>query len=417
LSSLIEQSGDAIDVNFIARNNFNNNAYRGNYRPFPNNSSNNYGGSYGNSSYNNNWNTSDLANSIKEFISTQKAFNTTIEEKLNKIEDMSRRIDRLSHDVENLKMKAFVPRVEESIKALYVSMDESKKRTAMLKAKREMLENVFSGDCFDKNDEDLKMIGSTPLDYLFSKIEIVDKGTGHDPTSIGRCPEIFENKNRVEKFAKSWHEEVKTLSSDAPTTPLDFKDFNYDNCSLIECIFLLQSMVSSPHDYEQNKAFTKHIVDAMMKAFEDKLNLEISIPRKMHDEWEPTIKVKIKNYECFALCDLGASVSTIPKSLCDVLGLTDFEECSLNLHLEDSTFKKPMGQINDVLILANSNYVPVDLIVLDIVCNPSCPIILGRPFLRAIGVVIDMKEGNIKFQFPLRKGMEHFPRNKIRPPY
>ena len=30
---------------------------------------------------------------------------------------------------------------------------------------------------------------------------------------------------------------------------------------------------------------------------------------------------------------------------------------------------------------------------------------LGRPFLRTIGVVIDMKEGNIKFQFPLRKDM------------
>ena len=39
------------------------------------------------------------------------------------------------------------------------------------------------------------------------------------------------------------------------------------------------------------------------------------IPRKLHDEWEPTIKVKIKYYECNALCDLGASVSTIPKSL------------------------------------------------------------------------------------------------------
>ena len=37
------------------------------------------------------------------------------------------------------------------------------------------------------------------------------------------------------------------------------------------------------------------------------------------------------------------------------------------------------------------------------------PIILGRPFLRIIGAVIDMKEGNIKFQFPLMKGMEHFP--------
>ena len=87
------------------------------------------------------------------------------------------------------------------------------------------------------------------------------------------------------------------------------------------------------------------------------------------------------------------------------------------MHLADSTIKKPMGRINDVLILANRNYVPIDFIGLDIDCNPSCPIILGRPFLRTIDAVIDMKEGNIKFQFPLRKGMEHFHRTRIRPPY
>ena len=120
---------------------------------------------------------------------------------------------------------------------------------------------------------------------------------------------------------------------------------------MIECISLLQSMINSPHAYEVNKAFTKHIVDAMMKALEEKLELEVSIPRKLHDEWEPTIKVKIKNYECFSLCDLGASVSTIPKSLCDVLGLTDIESCSLNLHLVDSNIKKSLGRINDVLLL------------------------------------------------------------------
>ena len=60
---------------------------------------------------------------------------------------------------------------------------------------------------------------------------------------------------------------------------------------------------------------------------------------------------------------------------------------------------------------------PIDFIVLDIDCNPTCPIILGRPFLRTIGAVIDMKERNIRFQFPLRKGMEHFPRKKIKLPY
>ena len=181
-------------------------------------------------------------------------------------------------------------------------------------------------------------------------------------------------------FCKSGFGEVKILASDAPTT-LDYKDFNYDSCSLVECISLLQSMLNSPNAYEQNKAFTKHIVEAMMKSYEEKLEMEVSIPRKLYDEWEPTIKVKIKDYECNALCDLAASVSTIPKTLCDVLGFTNIDECSLNLHLVDSTIKKHLGRINDVLILANRNYVPIDFIVLDIDCNPSCPIILGRPFL------------------------------------
>ena len=109
------------------------------------------------------------------------------------------------------------------------------------------------------------------------------------------------------------------------------------------------------------------------------------------------LKLKLKDHECYALCDLGASVSTIPKTLCDLLGFRDFDDCSLNLHLADSTIKKPMGRINYFLIVANRNYVPVDFIVLDIDCNPSCPIILGRPLLRTIGAIIDMKEGNIRF--------------------
>ena len=48
-STLIDQNNDLVDVNFVSRNNFNNNVYRGNFnpRPFPGNSSNNYGNSYG----------------------------------------------------------------------------------------------------------------------------------------------------------------------------------------------------------------------------------------------------------------------------------------------------------------------------------------------------------------------------------
>ncbi len=140
------------------------------------------------------------------------------------------------------------------------------------------------------------------------------------------------------KIGKTGIEEVKTSHSNDPTV-LDFKEFNSDNCSLIDCISLLQSVLNSPHAYSQNKAFTKHIVDALMQSYEEKLELEVSIPRKLNDEWEPAIKIIIKDHECFALCDLGASVSTIPKTLFDILDFHDLDDCSLNLHLADSTIK------------------------------------------------------------------------------
>ena len=100
-----------------------------------------------------------------------------------------------------------------------------------------------------------------------------------------------------------------------------------------------------------------------------------------------------------------------------MLDLKPFDPCSFGLHLVDSSVKKPLGRIDDVLIVVNDNYVPVDFLVMDIECDPSCPIILGRPFLRTVGAVIDMKEGIIRFQFPLKKGMEHFPQKKIKVPY
>ena len=171
-------------------------------------------------------------------------------------------------------MKFFVAKVDESIKALYVSMDGSNKRTAMLRAKRELLEKAFSSDYFHKSDEDLKMIGVSSIDSLFSKVNIDEKGTREESSLGRRRPNILEGGNLVEKNDESGFEEVKTLASDVPTL-LDYKDFNYDSCSLIECISLLQPMINSPNAYEQNKAFTKHIVDAMMKALEEKLELEV----------------------------------------------------------------------------------------------------------------------------------------------
>lgn len=142
------------------------------------------------------------------------------------------------------------------------------------------------------NDEDLKVIGIYSIDSLLSNVKIDDKGTGEELTLARRPPNNLEG----ESLDESGFGDVKALTSDVPTI-LDYKNFNYDSFPLVYCISLLHSMINSPHAYEQNKAFTKHIIDAMMKSLEENLELEVLIPRKLHDEWEPTIRVKIKNCE------------------------------------------------------------------------------------------------------------------------
>jgi hypothetical protein len=95
-----------------------------------------------------------------------------------------------------------------------------------------------------------------------------------------------------------------------------------------------------------------------------------------------------------------------------MFGLPPLENCYFDVPLTDVAKKKSLGRTNDVLIMVNNNLVPVNFLFLDIECNASCPIILERPFLRTICAIIDMKEGTIKYQFTLKKGMEHFPRKR-----
>jgi hypothetical protein len=190
-----------------------------------------------------------------------------------------------------------------------------------------------------------------------------------------------------------------------------FNDFDIDGCNISEVILFLQKLALSRNASSMNVAFTKHITNALMQIREEKLKQKVSIPKKLEDGWEPIIDMNVNDFDCHALCDLGASISIMPRKIYDMLGLPPLENCYFDV-LADVAKKKPLGRINDVLIMVNNNLIPVDFLVLDVECNASCPIILGRPFLRTVGAIIDMKEGTIKYQFPLNKGMEHVPRKR-----
>src|SRR4051812_539618 len=122
LNSLVAQ--EQVDVNFIARNNFNNNAYRGNFasnpRPFPSNYGNN--NTYpSNNSYNPSYTKRDLPSfdklveiekSTKNYMHTQfeknKAFSKKIDEHTAILQNINEQLDSLNSEISNCQARLTV---------------------------------------------------------------------------------------------------------------------------------------------------------------------------------------------------------------------------------------------------------------------------------------------------------------------
>ncbi|KAK1694346.1 hypothetical protein QYE76_011043 [Lolium multiflorum] len=406
LASLVAQE-ENVDVNFIKNNNFNNNAYRNNsgnnYRPYPSANGNGYGNSYGNSYNNNRSVPSGLEAMLKEFISTQTAFNKSVEEKLDKIDTIASRVDRLASDVNLLKLKVMPNndldnKITTTANAIQVRINENIRLMAELRARWDREENEKLAK--ENNVAKVWTITTTSnanSSHVAAPPTINGKiiGVGNVSTPSAKRTKLPEIAKTAETACDKTAEIFSNLGNNDPIA-VAHNDLDFDDCHISEVIKFLQKLAKSPNASAINLAFTKHITNALIKAREEKLKLETSIPRKLEDGWEPIIKMKFNDFECNALCDLGASISVMPKKIYDMLDLPPLKNCYLDVNLADNVKKKPLGRIDNVHITVNNNLVPVDFVVLDIECNASCPIVLGRPFLRTVGAVIDMREGSFQ---------------------
>jgi hypothetical protein len=138
------------------------------------------------------------------------------------------------------------------------------------------------------------------------------------------------------------------------------------------------------------------------------------ISPKLGDVWIPKILIAVGKESHHAILDLGSSVNILSKDLYDLLDLDKkMEKYDIDLLLADDSAKHAIGRTDNVMIELHMTFVPIDFIILDMRINTSSHIILGRLFLRTTGAIIESKEGNVKFQFPHKKCMEHFPKKNI----
>src|ERR1041384_3805562 len=145
-------------------NNFNNNAYRSNFgsnnpRPFP---SNNYGN---NNTYPSTKNsTFELETLLKDFITTQKAFNKSVEEKLDKLDILSSKVHNIAHDVEMLKIRTYPPEERNTtpMNAIQVQINENIRRLGKLKER------------WAREKEEEERIKSLPTYHTVATIQVVE---------------------------------------------------------------------------------------------------------------------------------------------------------------------------------------------------------------------------------------------------
>ncbi|GJW16508.1 reverse transcriptase domain-containing protein [Tanacetum coccineum] len=94
--------------------------------------------------------------------------------------------------------------------------------------------------------------------------------------------------------------------------------------------------------------------------------------------------------ECLALADLGASINLMPLSVFEKLNLQRLTKTRMILELVDRSTSTPTGIAEDVFVKVGTFYFPADFVVVDYDVDPRVPLILGRPFLRTAGALIDV---------------------------
>ena len=80
------------------------------------------------------------------------------------------------------------------------------------------------------------------------------------------------------------------------------------------------------------------------------------------------------------------------------LGLGDPKPTVMRLLMADRTTKRPIEILHDVLVKIKSFIFRADFVILDCEVDFEVPIILGRPFLATGRALVDMENGQMKFQ-------------------
>ncbi|KAL4335962.1 hypothetical protein GQ457_07G007030 [Hibiscus cannabinus] len=237
-----------------------------------------------------------------------------------------------------------------------------------------------------------QILNSRPIGGFPSDTEVA-KGATHE-----KCNAIT---TRSGKILKNNQEGTAVNPPPAPDTPAEADapaQAIHINLPLVEALQQMPNYAKFLKDMvTRKKRIEEFETDA---ATETCLALmHNKVPAKKTDPGSFTIECLIwHNYPTKALCDPGASINLMPKSVFQKLGIGEAKPTTVMLQLADHSYVKPEGKIEDILVKVDKFIFPTDFLILDCEADEYAPIILGRPFLSTSRAVIDFDNDEIIFK-------------------
>ncbi|GJW57691.1 retrovirus-related pol polyprotein from transposon TNT 1-94 [Tanacetum coccineum] len=218
------------------------------------------------------------------------------------------------------------------------------------------------------------------LGGLVEKVEEVGSSNGELVKMRKASRNKGHNVNKLTPLPQLKIEEIPSISSIAPPPPIYHPLSQKQKEKKLDEAMMGHARLSSDEFGEEEKM---RIV-------------EHGLPNKMCDPGNFVLPDRVNGtIEMSALADTEASVSVLPYSLFKNLGLSDPKPYHFNLTITDNTQAKAMGEVRNVRIQIGYQAYLVDFLVLDIPMDKKLPLLLGRPFLRTCGAVIDIGGGTM----------------------
>nr|GEU49710.1 hypothetical protein [Tanacetum cinerariifolium] len=257
--------------------------------------------------------------------------------------------------------------------------------------------------------EEMKEIDDM-LDALVENLEEVGSSDG-DLVKMGKASRNKNHKvNKLTPLPQIKVEKIPTISAIAPPSPI------YHPLTQKQKEKVKEVLDHKYKELEESKpilevleifmTYRKKLDEVLMgraKLNSDNYDEEVKmrivehgLPKKMCDASNFILLVKVNGtIEMNAPADTWVSVSVLPYCLFINLGQGDPKPYNFNLTLTDNTQAKAMREVKNVRIQIGYQAYLIDFLILDIPMDNELPLLLGRPFLRTYGVVIDMGRGTI----------------------